>query len=423
MAAEQFGPYRLDMLIGRGGMGEVWRAADLRKDERTVAIKRLLREFAPDDDYRRRFRREARIAADLAVPHVIPIHDYGEIDGHLYIEMPFIDAVDLADTVETTGPLSVQRAARIVSQIARALAAAHRRHLVHRDIKPSNILVCSDETDPEDAFAYLVDFGIARPIDGTRLTRTGALIGSLNYLAPERIDPGLCDHRSDLYSLGCVLYEALTGRPPFNGDGPAQMYAHLHFQPPMPSRQRSDLSPAIDQVVGRAMAKNPLLRYQTANEFSVALRAAVQLPNPGTIRGGRPSSEQRSRTATRPSGSNEPNLDPEKERQLRQQWAIYRQFANERAGHKEAFYYLFEALRYIHEIQPGSRELRKELPAMISRVWSLIERECSDPPYYRDEFTHWRVLASNPVDLTDDQVLGILVELERRSKNFHRKEV
>jgi serine/threonine protein kinase len=174
-----FGRYRLVELLGRGGVGEVWRALDTRTD-RMVAIKVLLPHFAKDSTFEERFRREAHAAARLNNPHVIPIHDYGEIDGRLFVCMRLINGRDLA-TVLADGPLEPARAARIIGQVAEALHAAHKIGLIHRDIKPSNILL--DDRD----FAYLIDFGIARVADDTRMTKTGSTIGTFAYIAPERL--------------------------------------------------------------------------------------------------------------------------------------------------------------------------------------------------------------------------------------------
>ena len=198
-----FGRYRLVELLGRGGMGEVWRAHDTVTN-RTVAIKLLPPHLADDDTFVQRFRREAEAAARLNNPHIIPIHNYGEIDGRLYVDMRLIEGRDL-QAVLADGPLEPGRAVRIVEQVAKALHAAHKVGLVHRDVKPSNILV------DEDDFAYLIDFGIARGADETRLTGTGSHDRQLAYMAPERLQAGQVDARSDIYALACVLYECLTG--------------------------------------------------------------------------------------------------------------------------------------------------------------------------------------------------------------------
>jgi serine/threonine protein kinase len=200
-----FGRYRLMELLGRGGMGEVWRAQDTVTD-RVVAIKVLPANLSDDEEFQRRFRREAHAAARLETPHVVPIYDYGEIDGRLFVSMRLIKGRDLAAVV-ADGPLEPSRAVRIIGQVAEALHAAHEIGLIHRDIKPSNILL--DDRD----FAYLIDFGIARVADDTRMTKTGSTIGTFAYIAPERLEgSGEEDARVDIYSLACVLYECLPSR-------------------------------------------------------------------------------------------------------------------------------------------------------------------------------------------------------------------
>src|ERR1700737_501049 len=202
-----FGRYRLVELLGRGGMGEVWRAHDTVID-RVVALKVLPPNFADDQVFQERFRREARAAAGLDEPHVVPIHDFGEIEGRLYVTMRLIQGHDLQALLDS-GPLEPARAVGIIEQIASALDAAHRIGLVHRDVKPSNILVA------EDDFAYLIDFGIARASEDTRITGTGATVGTWAYMAPERFRNGTADARSDIYALACVLHQSLTGQLPF----------------------------------------------------------------------------------------------------------------------------------------------------------------------------------------------------------------
>jgi serine/threonine-protein kinase len=200
VAETQFGRYQLLELLGRGGMGEVWRAHDTATD-RIVALKLLSTHLSQDEVFQRRFRREAHAAARLNNPHVIPIHFYGEIDGRLFVDMRLIEGRDL-ETVLADGPLEPSRAVRIIEQVAKALHTAHEVGLLHRDVKPSNILL--DEND----FAYLIDFGIARAADETRLTKSGNAIGTFQYIAPERLGTRAEeDARADIYSLACVLYE------------------------------------------------------------------------------------------------------------------------------------------------------------------------------------------------------------------------
>jgi serine/threonine protein kinase len=272
---EQFGPYRIEGLLGRGGMGEVHRAYDTAHD-RVVALKLLSGPNAGDEAFRARFRRESQIVARLREPHVIPIHAYGEIDGQLYLDMRLVEGKDLKELLED-GPLTPERAAGIVEQVAGALDAAHEDGLVHRDVKPSNVLVTSSD------FVYLVDFGIARSMsgDGTSITGTGNVIGTLDYMAPERFGDAPITGLVDVYALACVFFECLTGHRPFQADGAAaQMGAHLNAPPPVLSQERPGLPVGLDAVVARGMAKSPAGRYPTAAAFTDAVRAALTAPAP-----------------------------------------------------------------------------------------------------------------------------------------------
>lgn len=272
------GPYRVQQLIGRGGMGEVYRAFDTRRN-RTVALKVLAPETADDESYRARFRRESDSAARLQDPHVIPIHDFGEIDGRLFIDMRLVDGVGL-DVLLAGGALDPHRAVSIVTQVAEALTDAHAHDVVHRDVKPSNILVT------RSGFVYLVDFGIARSTDGgdVSLTHTGAAVGTLAYMAPERFDGGAPDSRSDIYALACILAECLTGRRPFGGKSlPTLMKAHLLTEPPRPSLQRADVPRALDDVVVRGMAKDPTDRFQQAGDLAAAAAEALRTSAPPAV--------------------------------------------------------------------------------------------------------------------------------------------
>ena len=274
---EEFGPYRLEHLIGRGGMGEVHRAWDTRRG-RTVALKRLPAPLAGDPEFQARFRRESALAAQLSEPHIIPIHDFGEINGTLFIDMRLVDGTDLASVVKSEGPMAPRRAIGILAQVAGALDAAHAAGLVHRDVKPSNVLVRGHD---EDEFAYLIDFGIARAAagqtSGPALTLTGATLGTLDYMAPERFENRPVDGRADVYSLACMLFELLTGAAPFRGRTPVGMiHAHVTLDPPRPSAHRPGLPPGLDDVVVRGMAKRPEHRYPTAGALVAAARAAVR---------------------------------------------------------------------------------------------------------------------------------------------------
>ena len=285
--AQRLAHYRLDRVLGKGGMGSVFVAFDERR-EREVALKVLPEDLADDPIFRDRFRREARIAADLEDPHVVPIHDFGEIDGRLFIDMRLVRGRDLRAIIREDGPLSPGLAVSLVDQAGQAVDAAHARGLVHRDVKPANILVTRGD------FAYLADFGIASREGETRLTHTGITVGSFTYMAPERFDTrATYDERIDVYALGCVLHEALTGEPPFRGTTlTEQMAAHLHAPRPQPSRHRPDLPPGLDDVVAKAMAVDPEERFATCAELSRAARAAltgrpttssVRLPRPTQV--------------------------------------------------------------------------------------------------------------------------------------------
>ena len=267
-----FGRYRLIELLGRGGMGEVWRAHDTAANNRTVAIKLLPPHLAGDNTFVVRFRREADAAAQLNNPHIIPIHNYGEIDGRLYVDMRLIEGRDLQQVL-AEGPLEPGRAVRIIEGVAEALQAAHEMGLVHRDVKPSNILL--DKND----FAYLIDFGIARATEDTRLTGTGGVIGSWPYMSPERLRAGQVDARSDIYALACVLYECLTGSTPYPGDNfEQQMTAHLMDPPPHPSSTHPNIPKQFDQVIATGMAKDPDNRYATTVELADAAHDAITTP-------------------------------------------------------------------------------------------------------------------------------------------------
>lgn len=273
MDGTPFGRYRLVEMLGRGGMGEVWKAYDTAMN-RVVALKVLPGNLADDEQYQARFRREAQAAASLDEPHIVPIHDFGEIDGRLYVTMRLIDGKTIDDLVKN-GPLTPQRSVSIVEQIAAALGAAHRIGLVHRDVKPSNILVT------EDDFAYLIDFGIARAAEATKLTSTGATIGTLAYMAPERFTTDSTDARADIYALTCVLHECLTGAQPFPGDSlERQITNHLTMPPPRPSTMQPGISPQMDHVIATGMAKKPEQRYATTRDLAIAARAALTAPMP-----------------------------------------------------------------------------------------------------------------------------------------------
>ncbi|ODR19102.1 protein kinase domain-containing protein, partial [Mycobacterium gordonae] len=281
MEASEFGRYQLFELIGQGAMGEVYKAHDTVMG-RDVAIKILPGERSRVPGFRERFSREALISARLTEPHIIPIHDTGEIDGRLYLVMPIIHGLDVDAALRRDGPMAPERAVRVVEQIAAALDAAHASGLVHRDVKPSNALM----TDHD--FVYLIDFGIAQDNSASKLTTASRTVGTWAYMAPERLMSDVADARTDVYALACVLYECLTGERPFAGDLVAQqMTAHLTTPPPRPSERQPAVPVGFDDVVARGMAKDPADRYPSAGELAVAAAAALATPRRGETGGER----------------------------------------------------------------------------------------------------------------------------------------
>ena len=278
----EFAGYRLDSLIGHGGMSIVFRAEHIHL-ERTVALKLLMPELT-DESFKERFMRESRLAASLDHPNVIPIYEAGEEHGVFYISMRFVEGATLKALLERQGPLSAERTASIIGQIASALHAAHeQKSLVHRDVKPANILIVPEAGVDGRDHVYLSDFGIAKQRAAAGLTKTGMFVGTADYAAPEQIEGKELDRRADIYSLGCVLYECLTGAPTYERDSEvALMYAHLLEPPPAVTPMRPDLDPEIDEVLKRAMAKDRDERYPTVRDFSSAVRKALTGTESGT---------------------------------------------------------------------------------------------------------------------------------------------
>lgn len=270
-----FGHYQIRALLGRGGMGEVYEAYDTVKD-RTVALKILSDQHCGDETFRERFRRESHTAAKLQEPHVVPIHDWGDVGGSLYIDMRLVDGVDLRALLRD-GPVEPDRAVAIVSQVAAALDGAHAAGLIHRDVKPENVILT-----PAD-FAYLVDFGIAEAVGDTRLTSVGTAVGSFAYMAPERFGNGKVTAAADIYALACVLYELLTGSAPFPSKNLQQVItAHATAAPPRPSAANPAVPATLDEVIARGMAKQADDRYGTAGAFARAAQRALKMsPNTG----------------------------------------------------------------------------------------------------------------------------------------------
>ena len=288
-----FAGYRIEGVAGRGGMGVVYRATDLALNRR-VALKFIAPEMAGDAAFRRRFKAESQMAASLDHPNVVSIFHAGEHRGALYLAMRYVEGKDLSTEIKEKGQLEGHRAADIVGQIASALGAAHANGLVHRDVKPGNVLLT-----PED-HAYLSDFGLTkRTRPDSDETRTGHLVGTLNYVAPEQIRGEAVGPRADIYALGCVLFHLVTGRPPFPMDSDeAKLWAHVSEPPPPVSSVSSDADPAFDPVIERAMAKEPAERFGTADELADAARSA----SPGP-RGSAPAIATRERTSVRPAAS------------------------------------------------------------------------------------------------------------------------
>ncbi|MGW2704275.1 serine/threonine-protein kinase [Streptomyces sp. NPDC001340] len=268
--------YRVERELGRGGMAVVYCAQDLRLG-RTVALKLLAPEYTRNDAFRRRFHQESRIAAAIDHPHIVPVFEAGETDGILYIAMCFVHGMDLRAVLDRDGPLPVPAALRIAAQLASALDAAHEHDLVHRDVKPGNVLVTKGVDSDHPEHVYLTDFGLAKKsLSLTGFTTAGEFVGTLDYVAPERVAGRPVDGRSDLYSLACVVYETLAGAPPFRRDDDLELlWAHQYDPPPLLSEERAGIPAAADDVLCRALAKAPDDRYGSCLEFVAALRAAL----------------------------------------------------------------------------------------------------------------------------------------------------
>jgi predicted Ser/Thr protein kinase len=264
----ELGGYRILEQLGRGGTSVVYRAEHVRLG-RQAALK-LLSPGLGDLDFTDRFLRESRLAASLDHPSIVPVYDAGEEEGLLYIAMAYVEGTDLKALVTQEGPLPLRRALGIAGQVASALDAAHERGLVHRDVKPANILVSPDDR------TYLSDFGAVKELASGGMTRTGSFVGTIEYCAPEQIEGGAVDARTDVYALGCVLWECLTGTPPFHRPTEvAVLNAHLHAEPPKLAREVPELPAGLEPVLAKALAKDPLDRYGSCGAFLAAARAAA----------------------------------------------------------------------------------------------------------------------------------------------------
>jgi serine/threonine protein kinase len=269
LIAKEFAGYRIDGRVGRGGMGVVYRATDLSLD-RPVALKVLTEDLAKDPAFRRRFVTESKLAASLDHPNVIPIHAAGEHDGTLFIAMRFVPGDDLRTMLRLHGRLEPERAIALIAQVASALDAAHAHGLVHRDVKPANVLVTPEH------HVYLTDFGLSKRVGAdTEATRTGMVLGTLDYIAPEQIRGETIGPFTDVYSLGCMITHLLTGQVPFTvSTEEGKLWAHFSEPAPLPSARVPELGSAFDAIVSRAMSKRPEDRYPTAGAVGAAMLAA-----------------------------------------------------------------------------------------------------------------------------------------------------
>jgi Protein kinase domain len=271
----EFAGYRLESLLGHGGMSIVYRAEHLALG-RTVALKLLAPQLSEDQGFRERFTRESRLAASLDHPNIIPIYEAGEHEDTFWIAMRYVPGSDVKNLLKREGPLDPERVVGIIAPVASALGAAHAKGLVHRDVKPANILLSSGDDAEDGDHVYLSDFGVAKHSASRALTKTGIFVGTAEYASPEQIEGKELDGRADVYSLGCVLYECLTGAPAYDRDSEvALMYAHLLEPPPSVTAQRQDLPPEIDGLVAKAMAKSRDERFATAREFAAEARSVL----------------------------------------------------------------------------------------------------------------------------------------------------
>ena len=281
-AGEEFAGYTIESVLGTGGMGAVYLAKHPRLPRRD-ALKLLNPAFSTDPNFRTRFEREADLASGLIHRNIVAVYDRGAVDGQLWISMQYVAGVDASVAARAgDGSMTPARVVHIISEVGSGLDFAHRSGLLHRDVKPANILLAAADDPSEPEHVLLTDFGIAKSTDEVQhLTGTGNLLATLAYASPEQIEARPLDHRVDIYALGCVLYELLAGSVPFPEASPfATMTAHLKNPPPRPSEKVPWLPPGFDDVVAKAMAKDPQDRYSSCRELSLAARAALTSADP-----------------------------------------------------------------------------------------------------------------------------------------------
>lgn len=272
---DEIAGYQVTRLVARGGMGELYEARQLSLDRR-VALKLIAPDLASDDRFRERFRREARAAAAIDHPNVLPVYESGETpEGRLFLASRFVDGGDLGAHLGRSGPLDVHETVALLTQVAAALDAAHAAGLVHRDVKPANVLL---ERVGDQTHVYLGDFGLAKWAAASQgFTESGRLLGTVDYMAPEQIEGGTIDHRADVYAFGCLLYRCLTGHVPFPRDAPsATLMAHMNAPVPLPSALMPAVPEALDTVVRRAMEKDPSHRAESAGALMRWLAAQIE---------------------------------------------------------------------------------------------------------------------------------------------------
>ena len=353
---------------GRGGMGVVYLATDRRLGRR-VALKVIVPELAADPQFRQRFEREARVAATLEHPHVVPVYEAGEQDGSLFIAMRFIDGRDLATEVRDHGRARARSPRpRSSLQVAGALDAAHRSGVVHRDVKPANVLLTGAGDDEQ---AYLTDFGLTREAASeSGLTLTGQWVGTVDYAAPEQILGEPTDARSDVYALGCLAFQALTGKPPFQGAPAARLFAHMNEPPPSACAARPELRPEVDATLARAMAKKPADRFQSAGDLGRALAAALAGRGAGRARAHGRRGAGADRRPGDPSGRPTADADPSHGRGARD--------AAPSAGRRAAA--RRPETTPLVRLARRRRRRRRRPPAPASRGSSPRSRSCSSSP-------------------------------------------